>query len=136
MGWSWYGSPNAQIAQTFRANNTGKLLKGSFGLKRTGTRSATLYLQLYAAAGNIPTGSVLATSDSINWNDVPTSAALVDFTFTGAQQYQVVLGSDYAIVVRSSDESFNTSNYLASCGNTSNSYPNGNWARYEGYWAA
>ena len=136
MGYSWYGSPNAQTAQTFKANNTGKLLKASFGLKRTGTRSATLYLELYVAANNVPTGSVLATSDPINWSAVPTSETLVDFNFTGAQQYQVVSGNDYAIVVRSSDESFNTSNYLSTFGNTSNAYTNGNWARYQGSWVA
>lgn len=136
IGYSFYASPNAQLGQTFQAGVTGYLTKCSFGLKRTGTRGGVgVYAEIYAVADSKLTGSALATSDLISFNNLSTSASLQDFVFSGANIYTLTSGNDYAIVIRMSDESYDTSNYLSAYGTASSTYANGNWCRYEGVWA-
>ncbi len=133
IGFSFANSTNLNTGQSFRSGSGDNLTKASFGFKRVGTRGGvTIYLELYAASGGVPTGAVLATSDTINFNDVSTTAALVDFTFSGANRYDLTSGSDYAIVVRMSDETDDASNYISTYGVTSSALANGQWTRKEG----
>lgn len=93
-----------QIGQTFQASAAGTLTSAQLYLQRSGTLTGNATALLYAMTGTlgttgIPTGSVLATSDNVTASTLSTSYTLVTFTFSGAQQYSLVSGTNYVIVL-------------------------------------
>lgn len=98
------------IGQTFTPDETGLLTSCKFYLRKKGAPSpeATFEARLYAMTGTfgtngLPTGSILATSDSKTMeDDLFTSFQLIEFTFDGT--YEIVTGSYYCICVVTTEE--------------------------------
>ena len=135
LGFSFANAPNAQLGQSWTATHSQAVSKVSLGLSRTGTRSTTVFAELYAASGGVPTGSVLATSDTITFNSISTSATLTDFSFSS--RYTVTKGSTYATVIRLGSETYDASNYLSAHGVfAASNYAGGQWFRFEGSYNA
>ena len=72
--------------------------------KNDGGSTGTLRALLYAhtgifGSGGTPTGPILATSDTINVTSLSTSLGLVEFTFSGVEQYTMSSGTNYFILV-------------------------------------
>jgi len=67
----------------------------------TGNAVATLYAAtgLFGTAQNLPTGSALATSDNFDVSTLTGSLQDITFTFTGANRYAMVAGTNYFIAV-------------------------------------
>jgi Concanavalin A-like lectin/glucanases superfamily len=88
------GSPHIGVGQTFTSNG-GKLAYSTFFGAKNGSPTGNIVSKLYSVvAGNADT--LLATSDPV------AATSLVDFTenqfnFTGANQYDLVAGTQYAI---------------------------------------
>ncbi len=93
------------VGQVFTANG-GKITQAKFSLQRGGPGSQPTgngTARLYATTGTqgvdaVGTGTALAISDTLDVSTVPYGYALYTFNFTGAQQYQMVAGTTYAIV--------------------------------------
>ena len=83
----------------------GKLGSCKFYCKKNGSPTGNIWAELYAHAGtygtsSVPTGSALATSNTIDISTLSTSYTLVKFSFTGANLYKLVNGTKYCIAVR------------------------------------
>lgn len=92
--------------QTFTASFSAPLIQAAFYLDKFGSPTGTMTAALYAMTGTfgstgIPTGSALATSDPIDTSSLPASnhPTLIRFTFSGANQYSLVSGTNYCILV-------------------------------------
>lgn len=101
--------PGYFVGEAFNCNVSGKkITKVIFKLMRSDTLTGTYAAAyLYAATGTVgstayPTGSVLATSDSVDVSDVTMDGAGEErtFTFTGDQQYELTNGNNYAIAFK------------------------------------
>lgn len=70
------------VAQSFTDVGAGQLQEVLWYLKKNGTPTSTAVVKVYAADGSgLPTGSVLATSETVDAVALPTSLALVSFLF-------------------------------------------------------
>ncbi len=97
------------VGQAFTASQSGKLSSVKFSLKRYGNPTFDLVAQLYAASGAFPmagaVGPPLAVSAPINAATISDTAAqgdvaaMYEFLFSGANQFQVVSGTNYVIMV-------------------------------------
>lgn len=73
-----------------------------FNLKKTGSPTGTITAEIYASDGLAaaePTGSALATSDTINCADTSGTFTYETFDFTGADRITLASGTDYFIVI-------------------------------------
>lgn len=71
---------------------------------KVGTPTGNVVSSLYAITGTPgtsakPTGAALATSDAVVATTLSTSFSLVDFTFSGANQFLMVNGTNYCISI-------------------------------------
>jgi hypothetical protein len=90
-------------AQTF-ASIGGSLTSAKFYLIKDGMATGNAVAKLYAISGTsgtdgIPTGSALATSDTVDVSTLNPSPTLVTFTFSGGNQYAMTSGTKYVISV-------------------------------------
>lgn len=120
-----------QIGQSFTGDGI-NLTSCKLYLKKEGSPTGNVYIKLYAHTGTFgetgtPSGSALATSDPINITTVGASAALHEFTFSGAQQYTMTSGTKYFLVVE-----FAGASNLRVGGDVSSSAHAGNMATYNG----
>jgi len=105
--YDYYTGSNNFAGQAFEATDSGDLTSVKFMLHKVGAPPGNITVQLWSLTGTYgtnarpnvtdPTGTPLATADTIAASTLGTSAALVEFTFTGAQQYALVEGSRYGI---------------------------------------
>jgi len=112
------GAANADTAgQTFTPSANGKLTSVKFKLIRYGTPTGNAYVKLYAMTGTygttgVPTGAVLATSDALDVSTIPLLTwTLMEINFSGANQYDLVTGTNYALSVDWTDGG-DGSNYI------------------------
>ena len=98
------GSNVTKIGQSFVCTAIGSKLKSaSFWLNKVGAPAGTLTAKLYAHGGTFGTsstgtGTPLASSNSISATLLSTATqAFYQFTFTGANQYTLVDGTNYVI---------------------------------------
>lgn len=102
--------------QSFACGVSGyNLTSVKFYVKKTGSPTGNYYAELYAHTGTYgtssqPTGSPLATSDTLDVSALTTSFQLKELTFSGAQQYALVNGTKYFIAIRYTGG--DASNYL------------------------
>jgi hypothetical protein len=95
--------------QVFENNaNSNSLTSADFYIKASGTPAGSMYAVLYAITGTpgsnaTPTGSVLATSASIDSTTLTSTPTLVSFTFSGANQYTLQPNTWYFIGLSFSD---------------------------------
>jgi hypothetical protein len=101
-------------AQSFTAPSKFKLSSVKFYLHKYGSPTGTAYAKLFSiASGDTPSTTVLATSDGFDVSTLTTSLQLITFTFSGAQQYECVSGTKYAIAfVNPSSGTITTSHYV------------------------
>ena len=88
-----------------------------FNLQKAGSPTGNCYARLYAVTGTIgtdavPTGSVLATSDAKDVSTISTSTGLVEFSFSGAEQYELQASTNYYIGIYFSASLFHPPAYL------------------------
>lgn len=98
---------NTDIGQTFTGLNA-ILTHCKFYLKKGNSPTGTMLAKVYATTGtfgssSVPTGSALATSESVNISVLTTSFQLITFNFVGANRIQLTEGVHYAVVVESLD---------------------------------
>ena len=101
-------------AQSFTSNG-GVLNSATFYPSKVGSPTGTATAKIWAHSGvfgisSIPTGSALATSDTVNVSTFGTSDALVAFNFTGANRISLVSGTHYIVGLKYN--SGDASNYI------------------------
>jgi hypothetical protein len=128
--------------QSFTSTGTVKLTSMKLYLKKTGAPTGTATVQLFAHSGtygtsSVPTGAALATSDAFTVSTLTTDYALVTFTFTGANQYNLVQGTNYCIALVGDGCAVDTSNDVQVGTDGSSPTATGNAFYYDnGAWAA
>lgn len=90
--------------QCFTVKENMKLTKARFYLRKYGIPTGKLVARLYNITGTYgidgkPIGSHLAESEEVTIEELPTSHALIDFNFIEDNQYEMISGSHYVIVV-------------------------------------
>jgi len=81
-----------------------KLSKCTFNMIRGGNPTGNVRAKLYASTGTvginaIPTGTVLATSNTLDISTISTSSADYNFIFSGSEQYIMSPNTNYIIVL-------------------------------------
>jgi hypothetical protein len=124
------------IGQSFTGDG-GTLNISKFYLKKVGSPTGSAYAQIYAHSGTfgstgLPTGSLLATSDSFDVSTLTTSSQLITFTFSGGNKITLVNGTHYFTVFTFSGVS--SADYPAISFDGSSSTHSGNAARLSSIW--
>jgi len=95
---TWFKAYSARrIAQIFVAPDNYTVKTVDLYLEKNGTPTGSMYAYLYATSAGEPT-TVLATSDAFDISTLSTFA-LVEFVFSGVEQYDIVYGTVYAIAI-------------------------------------
>lgn len=123
------------IGQSF-TGSANKLYQCKFYLKKTGSPTGDATAKLYAHSGTfgvdgVPTGSALATSSTFDVSTLTTSYALVTLSFTEVNQFKMIDGNNYFIVLEYSTDSGSVDVGL----DTSSPTADGNDAEYSGSWS-
>lgn len=89
------------VGQSFTGDGS-TLDKAVFYLKKSGSPTGSIVAKIYAHSGTfgstgVPSGSALATSDSVDPAALSTSFALVDFTFSGANKITLTAATKYFV---------------------------------------
>lgn len=132
------GTSITRYAQSFTPTQSGNLTKAQFYLEQVlSPPSGNITVKLYTHTGTYGTsskpGTLLATSDTVNITSLPTSFALIDFNFSGGQQFSLVTGTHYEISVEYSA----ADDYLDVGTDTSTPTHSGNSAFFDtGAWTA
>lgn len=100
--------------------------------KGGGSPTGNLVAKLYAHTGTFgstgtPTGSALATSDPIAAAGISTSLTLIEFLFSGVNQYIMSASTHYVIILDGSAVG-NASNYMEYAADSSSPTASGNFA--------
>lgn len=90
------------FAEVFEAVNSATLDSLIIDMKTNGTPTGSFNFQIYAITGTygstaIPTGSPLATSDTITVASLTSSYATYTVTFSGANRISIISGGQYAV---------------------------------------
>lgn len=101
---SWalrYGATtNVRLGVEFVPTITAKRSKVIFWLGKEGSPSNDVWAEIYADSGSLPTGSALATSDTVACSSVSNgTGAEITFTFSGANKIQLNSGITYHLVI-------------------------------------
>lgn len=135
-----FNSDSSQMyGQTFEVENSSFLDSLEIDMKESGTTSGSFQFEIYDISGTygstaIPTGSVLATSDSFDSNTLTGSYVTYTINFSGANKIYMTSGSRYALVCNYNATSFPNAVYLKA---KTPSYYGGNWAyKSSGTWTA
>ncbi len=135
-----YSGGNTEVGQTFTASQNLPLSSADFYLLRSGVISGTAVAKLYAITGTygtnaVPTGSPLATSDAVSVSGLSSSTpALISFPFSGANQYSLVAGTNYAIAI--DYNSGDNTHCVCVCADNTSPTASGNAFTYNGTYSA
>lgn len=127
------------MGQSFQVQNSCTLDSLIIDMKTNGSPSGSFQFEIYAITGtygstSVPTGSVLATSNTITVGSLTSSYATYTVNFSGANRIAVTAGQQYALVCNYSATSFPNSIYLK---NKTPSFHGGNQSyKSAGVWAA
>lgn len=114
------------IAQTFTAGASSNLVAVDIPIKyNTGTVGA-ITAALYATSGNVPTGSALATADTVSLTSSDTNYYYQRFTFA-VNPYKMTQGTVYAIVLSAASAS-STSTFKVMQDGTTSAFSGGQYA--------
>ena len=94
---------NDVVGQSF-TGKAGNLTACKFYLIKSGSPTGNAVAKLYIHSGtygttSLPTGEALATSDNVDVSTIGAIEALITFDFTGEEQYTLIEGTKYCIVV-------------------------------------
>lgn len=132
------GGANTRQAQSFTGDGS-NLQKATFWLKKVLSPTGNITAKIYAHSGtfgtsSVATGTAIATSDTVDISTLSTSYALVDFTFSGAEQITLTNATNYVVSVEYTGG--DASNYLhVGCDQTSVTH-SGNFTQWNGGWIA
>ena len=92
------------FGQSFTCDSSAVLVSCRFYLKKAGSPTYSAKAVLYAHSGTygtsgIPTGAALATSDIFDVATLTTNYQLITFNFSGINQYQMIAGTHYVIMI-------------------------------------
>ena len=95
-----------------------KITSTKVSMKKVGSPTGNGHAVLYAHSGtygssSVPTGGPLATSDDYDVSTLPTGYALVTFTFSGVEQYEMVDGTKYTTAFENPASGVDINNYPA-----------------------
>jgi hypothetical protein len=124
-----------RVAQSFLVGiSNAELSRAIFYLSRTGTLTGNLTANLYATSGGAPTGSILATSNTVAASGVGASLALVDFEFE--DEYEMTAVTTYAISLEYSGSDADGSNYISVGTDSGGGYGGGSGFTYTTSWSS
>ena len=99
-----YAAADTEVGQAFVSSASGKITKASFQIVKRASATGNVCAKLYACTGTPgtdgkPTGSALATSANYDASTISSEGwgTKVELTFSGAQQYSMVAGTNYCI---------------------------------------
>jgi len=84
-----------EIGQTFTPTITGEIPYVDLWLKKVGTPTGNISVEIRNASSNLPSTTIHATSDAIDATSLSTSYAKVRFTFS--TPYEVTASTQYAL---------------------------------------
>lgn len=133
------GSGSNTLGQSF-AGDGEDLDSAKFYLKKQSSATGSVSISIYAHSGTygsgIPTGSALATSDSLDVSTLTTSYQLITFSFTGANRINLVNGTHYFAVFNLNITSASPNDFIVGTDNSSPTH-SGNYAFFQsGSWSA
>lgn len=120
-------SLNQKIAQTFLTTEGGHRCKVIFQLKKYGSPTGNVWVEVFSTSAGAPTGSALYSSDTLDVSTLTTTLAEKTFTVT----FPVSDATTYAIVLNS-DVTISGTNYLGVGHYTSDIYADGVLYRWNG----
>jgi len=125
-------SDPTKVAQTFTTGvSTGQLTRASFYLIKNNSPTGNMTAELYATSGGAPTGSAVATSNTVAASSVGTAYELVSFEFE--DEYTMSGSTTYAIAI---DYTGDASNYIQAGIDTSAPGHGGTCYTYSGSWSS
>lgn len=86
-----------KVAQSFKALSSNNLVSCKLYMSKSGSPTGTITVDLYTATDKLPSGSSLATSNSIDVSTLSIDWTMVEFTFSSP--YTMTEGDTYALVV-------------------------------------
>lgn len=136
---SLYSGTKVRYGQSFTATFSGLLESMQFTLSKFGAPTGNATAKIYAHSGvlgtsSVPTGGALATSDNFDVSTLATSGALTTLTFSGANRYAIVAGTNYCIELLYSGG--DATNYIKIGTDTSTPTHVGNAFYYDGSYTA
>lgn len=102
--WALRSGSITAVGQSFTNTTAGKITECKFYIRKYGSPTGNITAKLYAHSGvfgttSKPTGAVLATSDNVDITTISSTASLVSFTFTGAEQYSMSSSTNYVLTI-------------------------------------
>lgn len=97
---------NNRWGQSFTCGTTGTLDSISISLSKSGSPTGNLKIELYGGDATSPTGSVLSTSANLDVSTV--SASQTEYTLNFSNDYTMVSGTRYWLVISSNTTPSNT----------------------------
>jgi hypothetical protein len=126
------------MGQSFEVQNDCNLDHLIIDMKTNASPSGSFQFEIYAHSGtygtsSVPTGAVLATSDTVNVSSLTASYATYTTYFTGANAIAMTAGQRYVLVCNYNATSFPNSIYFK---NKTPSFHGGNQSYKAGSWNA
>jgi len=105
------------LGQSFNATQTIELTAVQFYLMKTGLPTGNAHAVLYAHNGvfgtsSLPTGAALATSDNFDVSTLTGALQLINFTFSGANIYELQAGTQYVIAYQNPAAGIDNAKYV------------------------
>lgn len=119
----------SRLAQGFTLGSAFYLAHIDVALAKVGSPDGVIWLEVYADAAGVPTGSPLATSDAVLGTHLSTATQLIRFIF---RVPLVIAASTTYHLVWNSSSTVSGANYMLVGGNTSNTYAGGVAQAYNG----
>lgn len=96
---------NDGVGQCFTSQSNSVLTSVKFYLFKTNFPTGNVNVRLYAITGTygvnaVPTGPILAYSDNFDISTITSSLLEYEFTFSGANRYNLVGGTKYAVMLQ------------------------------------
>jgi len=106
------------------------ITKAEFYISKQGA-IGNLTAQLYAMAGNVPTGAPLAIAEELNASTFSVAYTWVPFTFNSSNQYRMSSSVSYGITTITTAGTWDSSHRLDLRAIYSDGYADGRWFRYD-----
>jgi hypothetical protein len=126
------------LGQSFTGNDFVLDSAKFYGFK-FGSPTGSIFAKVYAHSGtfgtsSVPTGSALATSDSVDVSTLSGSFALITFTFSAADKIDLVSGTKYVVTIEYAGG--NGSNRVDIGYDSASASHGGNYCQLSGTWSA
>ena len=126
------------VGQAFQVQNTSTLDHATIRMRTTGTPTGNFHLLIYAMSGSygstaVPTGSILATSDTISVGSLTGTYSTSTVTFSGANRISMTSGQNYVLTCDYANTSYPNAILF---GNKTPSFAGGNQSYFSGSWNA